>query len=288
MRSASAKQVAVVSGKGGTGKTTFSAMIYATEGGVIADCDVDAPNLHILLKPQTISSDEYSASKKARILQDVCSGCGLCYDSCRFDAIIVDASYKVDERRCEGCAFCFNLCPEKAIVMETVKTGDIFISKTNWGYFVHALLKPGEENTGKLVTEVKERAKKLAEKEDVEFLIIDAAPGIGCPLIASLSGVDAAIVVAEPTLSGWSDLRRVIDLCNHFKVEPFVVVNRYNLNESITLKIEKFCFENDIEFVGKIPFDGSIVEQMAHLSFPFTGKAAEGIVKCWNRVKEVL
>ncbi|WP_456468519.1 ATP-binding protein [Archaeoglobus sp.] len=284
------KQVAVISGKGGTGKTTFSATIHAIEGGVVADCDVDAPNLHILLKPQILSSEEFVATKKARILQDECSGCGLCYELCRFGAIEIDSGgrYFVDEKKCEGCAFCFNACPEKAIVMDDTKTGDIYFSKTEWGYFIHARLKPGEENTGRLVTEVKNRAKKIAEENATEYLIVDAAPGVGCPVMASLTGVDAAIIVTEPTASGLNDMMRVIDLCEHFKIKPFVVVNKYDLNIDVASEIENSCAANGIDFVGRIPFDDSIPEQMANLSFPFTGKAADKMVECWKKVKEVL
>ncbi len=282
------KQVAVISGKGGTGKTTFSATIHALEGGVIADCDVDAPNLHILLNPKILKAEDFIATKKAEIVQDKCSGCGLCYELCRFGAISAEDGYFVDEKKCEGCAFCFNVCPEKAIEMRDVKTGDIYFSETQWGYFVHARLKPGEENTGRLVTEVKNRAKKVAEENSSDFLIVDAAPGVGCPVIASLTGVDAAIIVTEPTASGLSDMARVIELCEHFKIRPFVVVNKYDLNEDVTLKIEEYCSENGIEFAGRVPFDERIPEQIANLSFPFSGKAAEKMVECWKKVKEVL
>ena len=282
------KQVAVISGKGGTGKTTFSATIHALEGGVIADCDVDAPNLHILLNPKILKAEDFIATKKAEIAQDKCSGCGLCYELCRFGAISEENGYFVDEKKCEGCAFCFNVCPEKAIEMRDVKTGDIYFSKTQWGYFVHARLKPGEENTGRLVTEVKNRAKKVAEENGSEFLIVDAAPGVGCPVMASLTGVDAAIIVTEPTASGLSDMMRVIELCEHFRIRPFVVVNKYDLNEDVTLKIEKYCSENGIEFAGIVPFDERIPEQIANLSFPFSGKAADKMVECWKKVKEVL
>ncbi len=282
------RQVAVISGKGGTGKTTFSATVHAAEGGVIADCDVDAPNLHILLQPEILEKEEFRDTKKARILQDLCSQCGLCHELCRFEAVMTNGGYWIDEKRCEGCSFCYNVCPEKAIIMETVKTGDIFVSKTKWGMFIHALLKPGEENTGKLVTEVKNRAKNLAEKESAEFLIVDAAPGVGCPVMASLTGVNAAIIVTEPTMSGISDMTRILELCEHFKIEPFVVVNKYDLNENIADKIESFCRKNGIEFAGKVPFDESIPKQMAHLNFPFEGDAAESMLESWKRIREVL
>ncbi len=172
--------------------------------------------------------------------------------------------------------------------MDNTKTGDLYISKTKWGYFVHARLKPGEENTGRLVTEVKNRAKEIAEENGVEFLIVDAAPGVGCPVMASLTGVDAAVIVTELTASGLNDMLRVIDLCEHFKIKPFVVVNKYDLNESVTDEIKAFCKVNGVEFVGTVPFDETIPEQIANLDFPFSGKAAEKIAECWKKVKEVL
>lgn len=282
------KQVAVISGKGGTGKTTFSATIHALEGGVVADCDVDAPNLHILLKPQILKAEDFIATKKARIIQEKCSACGLCHDVCRFGAIMAEDSYYVDEKKCEGCAFCFNVCPEKAIEMEEVKTGDIFISKTEWGYFVHARLKPGEENTGRLVTEVKNRAKEIAEESNAEFLIVDSAPGVGCPVMASLTGVDAAIIVTEPTVSGLSDMLRILELCEHFRIKPFVVVNKFDLNADIASEIESYCSENGVEFAGRVPFDEAIPEQIANLNFPFSGKAADKMVEIWKKLREVL
>jgi|Deesub1362A_J573_1020465.scaffolds.fasta_scaffold02766_9 MinD superfamily P-loop ATPase len=281
------KQIAIISGKGGTGKTTFSALIHSIEGCVIADCDVDAPNLHILLNPEILEVEEYYASKKARILQDKCSSCGLCYGVCRFNAIF-DKPYTVNDKRCEGCGFCYNACSEKAIVMETVKTGEIYKSKTRYGHFVHALLKAGEENTGRLVTEVRQRAKKIAEDMNFELVIVDAPPGVGCPVIASLTDVDAAIVISEPTLSGLNDLKRVLDLCDHFGVKAFVTVNKYDLNESMALEIRDYCEGREVEFLGSIPFDKDLIEQVSNLKYPFDCIAAEKMSECWKTVRKRL
>jgi MinD superfamily P-loop ATPase len=281
------KQIAVVSGKGGTGKTTFVAMLHSIEGGVLADCDVDAPNLHILLNPQILKKEDFIAAKKAYIT-DRCTECGLCYDLCRFDAIEVNECYRVDEQRCEGCALCYNACPEKAVEMREAETGKIYISKTQFGFFVHALLHPGEENSGRLVSEVKERARRIAEEKGSKFLFIDSAPGIGCPVISSLTGVDAAIVVTEPTFSGLSDLRRVIKLAEHFRVDVFVVLNKYDLNKPVASKIEEYCRLNGVKFAGKVPYDREMIEQVSNLEFPFRGLAAEKIVENWLKIKEVL
>ena len=281
------KRVAIVSGKGGTGKTTFAAIIHAEEGGVIADCDVDAPNLHILLQPKLISKEDFVASKKA-FITDKCNGCGLCYELCRFDAITIDDGFRVDERRCEGCGFCYHACPQEAIEMRDAKTGEIYISETKFGYMVHAMLNPGEENSGRLVSEVRKKADEIAERLDAEFLIIDASPGIGCPVIASLTSVDAAIIVSEPTLSGLSDLKRVVELSRHFKINPFAIINKYDLNESMSLEIERWCEENDVQLLGKIEYSEDIVRQMSSLSFPFKGKVVEKIIDCWRVAKEII
>ena len=249
---------------------------------------MDAPNLHILLQSEILKREEVYISRKAYIVRDKCSLCGLCYDLCRFNAIKINDGYEIDETRCEGCGFCFNACPEKAIEMREVKTGDLFISKTEFGYFVHALLKPGEENSGRLVAEVKNRAKDLAEENKAKLILIDAPAGIGCPVIASLSGVDFAIVVTEPTLSGLRDMVRVVELAKHFRVKPLVVINKFDLNEEISAKIEDYCKKNDIEFLGKIPFDEKLIEQFSALKFPFDCLASEKILECWDEAKSCI
>ncbi len=276
------KQVTVVSGKGGAGKTTVTAMFATLANAVIADCDVDAPNLHILLKPEVVETIPFEGMKKARIIEDKCSRCGLCEELCRFDAI---REFKVDEIRCEGCAFCYRACPEGAIEMVSEKRGEIYITKTEFGDFVYALLFPGEENSGKLVNEVRNTAKRIAEEKGVDLLILDGAAGIGCPVIASLAGASVALVVAEPTLSGLNDMARIIELARHFKIEPLVAVNKFDLNPDITAKIEEFCSNDNVEIVGKIPFDEDIPKQIAQLKLPFEGKAAEEIREIWRRLE---
>ncbi len=281
------KQITVISGKGGTGKTTIAAMFYALSNSVIADCDVDAPNLHILLKPKIIEELDFFGMKKA-VITDSCTQCGLCYELCRFGAVISDDEYSIDVSRCEGCAFCYNACPEKAIEMIENKSGKLFVSKTKYGYFVHAMLNPGEENSGKLVSEVKMKAKEIAEKEGVEYLIVDGAPGIGCPVIASLGGADTALIIAEPSMSGLNDMARVIRLCEHFKIKTFAVINKYNLNERMATEVEYYCKNNSVDILGKIPYDENIVKQISNIEFPFKGNAADKIAEIWNRLKEVV
>ncbi|AEA47606.1 ATP-binding protein [Archaeoglobus veneficus] len=276
------KQITVISGKGGTGKTTITATFaYLAGNSVIADCDVDAPNLHILLKPRIMREEPFMGGRKAFITSD-CNACGLCYELCRFDAIVPGDIYSVDETRCEGCALCFNACPSKAVEMRVAQSGKIFISETDYGPMVHALLNPGEENSGKLVSEVREKAKLIAEEKKAKLLLLDGAPGIGCPVIASLANTDIAVVVAEPTLSGISDMGRVLDLAEHFRVESVVIINKHDLNPDVVKEIEKLCATKGVEVLGKIPYDASIPEQLSKLSFPFEGEAAKAIADVWE------
>ncbi len=279
------KQLTVISGKGGAGKTTVTAMFATMANAVIADCDVDAPNLHILLKPRVKEVLPFYGGKRARILKDRCSECGLCVELCRFDAI---RDFEVDEFRCEGCGLCYRACPEKAIEFVSEKRGEIYVSETKFGDFVYALLHPGEENSGKLVSEVRGVAKRLAEESGTDLLLLDGPAGIGCPVIASLAGANFALIVAEPTLSGLSDMVRVVELAEHFKVEPIVAINKFDLNVDVTKKIEEFCRRRGIEIVGRIPFDESIPEQISQLKLPFEGKAGEEIVKIWRKLEGLL
>ncbi len=279
------KQLTVISGKGGAGKTTVTAMFATMANAVIADCDVDAPNLHILLKPKVREILPFYGGKRARILKDKCSKCGLCVELCRFDAIM---DFEVDEFRCEGCGLCYRACPEKAIEFVSEKRGEIYVSETEFGDFVYALLYPGEENSGKLVSEVRSVAKRLAEESGADLLLLDGPAGVGCPVIASLAGANLALIVAEPTLSGLNDMVRVVELAEHFKVEPIVAINKFDLNVDVTKKIEEFCGRRGIEIVGRIPFDESIPEQISQLKLPFEGKAGEEIVKIWRKLEGLL
>ena len=276
------KQVVVISGKGGTGKTTVTSVFATLAECVIADCDVDAPNLHILLKPEIKEVIPFRGLKKAKIIEEKCERCGLCKDLCRFDAIYVeDYTFKVDVSRCEGCGFCCRACPSEAIEMVSEERGKIFISKTAYGDFVHALLEPGEENSGLLVSEVKKIAKKIAEENGVDLILIDGAPGIGCPVIASLSNVNVAVIVAEPTLSGISDMERILQLTRHFKIESFVVINKYDLNIEMSKRIEEFCKHEGIDVIGRIPFYEDIPMTIANLQIP----VKDEIVEVWRKLE---
>ncbi len=279
------KQLVVISGKGGTGKTTVTSVFATLAECVIADCDVDAPNLHILLKPEIKEVIPFKGLKKAKIVEEKCERCGLCMDLCRFDAIYVeDDKFKVDVSRCEGCGFCHRACPSEAIEMVSEERGKIFISKTEYGDFVHALLEPGEENSGLLVSEVKRIAKKIAEENGVDLILIDGAPGVGCPVIASLSNVNVAVIVAEPTLSGISDMERILQLTRHFRIESFVVINKYDLNIEMSKRIEEFCKHEGIDVIGRIPFYEDIPMMIANLQIPIKDE----IVEVWRRLEVIV
>jgi MinD superfamily P-loop ATPase len=257
------KQLTVLSGKGGTGKTTITASFAVlARNAVVADCDVDAPDLHMLLHPEIRKTQEFKGSKLAVIDKTKCIECGLCREKCRFDAITEDII--VDATACEGCGVCTIVCPVNAIKLTERISGHAYISKTKYGFMAHAMLSPGEANSGKLVTLVRQNAKILAEKENSDLIIIDGPPGIGCPVIASVTGIDAGLVITEPTMSGIHDLERALQLLKHFNVQPFVCVNMYDINKDNTDKIVGFCEENGIKVVGKVIFNPIVTEAMVN------------------------
>jgi MinD superfamily P-loop ATPase len=253
-------QMTILSGKGGTGKTTITASFAAlARNAVLADCDVDAPNLHLLLKPEIQETMEFKGLKLAVIDLERCTRCGLCDEKCRFDAI---QGFQVDPLRCEGCKVCVRICPVGAIDFIDRVCGNAYISKTKYGPMSHARLKPGMENSGKLVSLVRQNAKRIAEEWGHELVLVDGPPGIGCPVIASLADVDKGLVVVEPTLSGIHDLKRALELLHHFNVEPLVCVNKHDLNPENTKAVEEFCAKEGIEVVGLIPFDLDVTRAM--------------------------
>lgn len=255
------KEIVIISGKGGTGKTSIAASFAAIEGDkVLADCDVDASDLHLVMSPRIAEKGEFWSGKKARIEEEKCNKCGLCQELCRFGAI---KDFKVNLLSCEGCSFCFHACPAGAIVMEDVLSGHWFVSETRYGPLVYARLIPGEENSGKLVALVRQKAKALAEEKALKYIITDGPPGIGCPVISSLSGAAMALLVAEPTVSGVYDLERVAGVCKHFRVPAAVCINKYDLNEEIGREIERYCSQRGIELIGKLPFDEVFIEAIS-------------------------
>ncbi|MGI5875561.1 MAG: 4Fe-4S binding protein [Dethiobacteria bacterium] len=255
------KEITVISGKGGTGKTSFAASFAAlAKNAVFTDCDVDAANLSLLMRPVQKEAHDFKASRQAFIQEEKCSSCGLCLELCRFGAISAD--FQVDPISCEGCGVCFHACPEEAILFEEVVSGKWFISQTPHGPLVHARLGIAEENSGKLVTLVRNKAKEIARAEGKNCIITDGPPGIGCPVIAALANASVALVVTEPTLSAVHDMERVIEVCRHFGVPALVSINRYDLDEDNTARIEQYCRKNGITLVGKVPLDKIVTEAM--------------------------
>ena len=253
-------RLAVVSGKGGTGKTMVAAALADISGvpQVLADCDVDAANLALLLAPRRLTTEEFRGMEVARIDTDLCRDCGICADRCRFGAIVRrDGAWTVEPLHCEGCGVCAYACPMGAIRMEAHVCGEIYTSATDRGNLAHARLFPGSGNSGLLVTEVKKRAVALSEGADL--MLADGPPGIGCPLIATVSGMDAVLVVTEPGISALHDLARLVTVCRRFGVRIFVVINRFDLAEDICREIEDYCAKENLTVAGKIPFDPAVV-----------------------------
>jgi MinD superfamily P-loop ATPase len=285
------KQLLILSGKGGTGKTTVaSAFISLAKAKAYADCDVDAPNLHLVNhNDETYSTKDFYGLKKANINPDVCIGCGLCYDHCRFDAIIEGDKYSVDINACEGCAVCGLVCPVNAITMEPNIVGDLMLYKNKKRVFSTAKLHPGNGNSGLLVSEVKKQMKDNSLK-DTNFAIIDGSPGIGCPVIASLSAVDMVLIVAEPSLSGFSDMERIISTARTFETDIILCVNKYDINTKITQQIEEMCAKENIIFVGKIPYDTSAITAINNNKpvTDFEGKASDEIKLIYKKVIDLL
>jgi MinD superfamily P-loop ATPase len=255
------KELVVLSGKGGTGKTSIVGSFAALAGSkVLADCDVDAADLHLLVSPEVREKHEFWGGRIAFISKDKCSQCGLCQQLCRFKAI---SNFKVSLAACEGCGFCFHACPDRAIEMKENLAGHWFVSDTRYGAMVHARLGVGGENSGKLVAQVRQKARSIAEERGAEYIISDGPPGIGCPVISSLSGADVALLVTEPTLSGMHDLERVLGVCRHFDVPAMVCINKYDINRDNTARLEDMCAGLGIPVKAKVPYDDAVIMAMA-------------------------
>jgi MinD superfamily P-loop ATPase len=287
------KELVVISGKGGTGKTSVLASFAAlSKNTVLADCDVDAADLYLLLKPQTTTSTDFISGKKARIEDDKCTKCGICYSLCHFDAIKEKTtnwakSYFIDELACEGCGLCKLSCPEDAIIFGEEKCGRWFISDTQYGRMVHARLNPGAGNSGRLVTMVKNEARKIAQKKGLELVLVDGPPGTGCPVIASIAGASMVLAVTEPTYSGVHDLNRVLELTRHFKIPAAVCVNKWDINPKNTDMIKESVKSMGAMFAGCIPYDSDVTRAQI-LARPLVdcsnGYAAVQIKRIWEEV----
>jgi MinD superfamily P-loop ATPase len=281
------KQLTIISGKGGTGKTSITAAFASlAKNAVFADCDVDAADLHLILKPEIKKTMGFHGLEIADIDRDKCIDCKKCFESCKFDAI--DKDINLIKESCEGCGVCAYVCPVDAISMVDRDSGFAYISETRFGPFAHAVLKTAEEASGKLVTVVRENAKKIGKEKSKNLILIDGPPGIGCPVIASLTGVDLVLVVTEPTLSAIHDLERILGVAHHFRIPAVVCINKYDINLDNTEKIERYCKNNNIDVVGKLPYDNIVTKSMIHeksvveyLDDGFNNM----IIEMWNNVR---
>jgi MinD superfamily P-loop ATPase len=285
------KEIVILSGKGGTGKTTIVGSFAAlAKGKVLADCDVDAADLHLLLSPLVKQENEFWSGQVACIDEERCTQCGLCQELCRFNAI---TDFRVDPVSCEGCGFCSHICPVEAITMKENMSGHWFVSDTSYGPLVHARLGIAQENSGKLVAVVRQQAKRIAEEQALDYIISDGPPGIGCPVISSLSGASLALLVTEPTLSGIHDLERVLGVCRHFGIPALVCINKYDLNEDNAQKIETYCLNQSVQVASRIPFDNVVTEALIRavpvVEYPNgDGRVSQEIRTLWLKVSEIM
>jgi MinD superfamily P-loop ATPase len=283
------KELVILSGKGGTGKTSLTASFAALAGGcLLCDADVDAADLHLLMQPSIRQTTDFTGGGVAVIDPARCSGCGTCVEMCRFSAI--DASFRVDEIACEGCGVCVDFCPDGAIDFPTKTCGQWFVSDTRCGPMVHARLGIAEENSGKLVTTVRKAAREMAEKRGIDLIITDGPPGVGCPVIASVGGATAALIVAEPTVSGIHDMSRAIDLCRHFKVPVMVCINKFDLNPENCRIIEAMAADGGLPVVGRVGFDPAFIRAMIQgrtlVEFDGSGAAAHQLRRIWDTISQ--
>lgn len=284
------KELVIISGKGGTGKTSITASFAAlAQHTVLADCDVDAADLHLVLRPEIQEYHETFISGHTATIRELdCIGCGLCQSLCRFNAIQQKGGiYKVDPFSCEGCGVCVEFCPSNAIDFPEQVCGEWYSSTTPFGDMVHARMHAGAENSGKLVSLVRREARKIAEQQNSEYLLVDGPPGIGCPVIASITGADAVLVVTEPTLSGEHDLQRVLELAAHFNIPAMVCINKWDINPEMSDRIEAKAKQVGATPIGRIPYDKDVTAaQIKGLTLveESDGPASQAIKEIWRKI----
>ena len=286
------KEIVVISGKGGTGKTTITAALAVLAGkdAVIADCDVDAADMHLLMQPDFARSEDFYSGELAEIIQEECTQCGRCMEVCRFDAIsIIDDQYRVDPISCEGCGYCARVCPTDTIINKDLNVGKWFVSSIKTGTkMVHARLGIGADNSGKLVAKVKNEAKQLAKELKKEFILIDGSPGIGCPVVSSLSGADFVVLVTEPSVSGVHDLKRVYELVKKFHIPAGCIINKSDLNSQTSEYILEYLAEENILHLGSYPYDESFTNSMTQGQTLMEWKktdSSDKIRESWKKIK---
>ncbi len=289
-------EIAVISGKGGTGKTSISAALgYLANGeAIVADCDVDAADMHLLLQPDFANSEDFYSGEIAQINQDKCIQCGECKAVCRFDAIqTINGIFKINEMDCEGCGYCAYICTVNAIKMKDNLTGEFYISKTRLNnLLVHAELKIGAENSGKLVTKLRKEAKHLATKLNIPFVIIDGTPGIGCPVIASITDANYVVIVTEPTVSGFHDFLRVHELVKRFGIEAGCIINKADLNKVVATQIKIYLKENNVELIDELPyskvFTEAITSGITIMEYNPENEIKSKLSGSWAKIKEII
>jgi MinD superfamily P-loop ATPase len=284
-------ELVIISGKGGTGKTSLMAAFASlAENKVLCDADVDAADLHLITSPEVLLRKDFQAGNTAVINKDLCTECGLCREMCRWDAI--GDAYEVNSIGCEGCGVCVHFCPETAIEFPEKTCGEWFVSDTRCGPMVHARLGIAEENSGKLVTLVRQEARKLAGDRNMGLILTDGPPGVGCPVIASMGGASAVLIVTEPTVSGKHDMERVAQLAAHFNIPALICVNKFDLNLELTQEIENYAGEKGIACLGRIPFDPvftkAMIQAQTILEYNTGSKAGQAVKDIWRRLSTEL
>lgn len=289
------KEIVVISGKGGTGKTSLTAS-FAYLGGkdvIVADCDVDAADMHLLLEPDFKDSEDFYSGELAYIEQDECIRCGKCADVCRFDAIpVINNQYIVDPLSCEGCGYCARVCPTNAIINKILNVGKWYISNIKTGsIMVHARLGIGADNSGKLVAKVKSEAKDIAEDEFKEYVIVDGSPGLGCPVVSSLSGASFVVLVTEPSVSGLHDLKRVYELVHKFKIKAGCIINKSDINKQVTAEIEEFLRKENIVHIANLPYNEDFTKAMTNgqtIVEYSNGHLKDIITDSWKKIIQIV
>ena len=291
------KELVVISGKGGTGKTSMVGSLAALSSDkVLVDCDVDAADLHLIIDNNVIQKEDFIGGKQAFIDDEKCTNCGICQDYCRFDAIKStnkegEEKYWIDPYACDGCGVCVRHCPENAIEFNDVISGEWYLSDSPHGSFVHAKLGIAQANSGKLVSLLRREAKLIAEEKKAELIIVDGPPGIGCPVIASITGASYILIVTEPSMSAIHDMERILQLVTHFGIITGICINKFDINPELTTRIEKFADEKNVKILGRIPFDASVINaQIAGTSIVDyeTNQVSESIKKLWYNLEREL
>lgn len=285
------KEITILSGKGGAGKTTITAALASlAKNTVFCDNDVDAADLHLIFKPEMLVKHEFSSGSIAKIEQDSCTNCGLCESSCRFDAIHTnnEGFPEVNPFQCEGCRLCERICPANAISTHENFNNHWFVSDTRFGTLVHAKMGPGEENSGKLVSRIRDKAREIASEQSADFILNDGPPGIGCSAISSVTGTDAVLLVIEPTVSGLHDAKRLTEMVKSFNIPMIAIINKYDINNDASSLVETFLNGNNIPVLGRIPFDTALVESMINeqtiIEFNSENPVSKELDKVWKQI----